>query len=132
MCPKQIKIKLSEIGQYVKDEIEKTNNIRQNIEIKEYVIMPNHVHMIVRIIGDLGTVHRAPTIEKFGVPAKKSIPTLIRYLKGGVTRTFNQKHKCNMPIWQRGFYEHIIRNEKEYYEICEYIEQNPLRWMKGE
>lgn len=90
--------------------------------------MPNHVHMIVEIVKGAGTVPRAPTGE-FGVPTKKSISTVVRYLKGGVTRTFNKKYKCNIQIWQRNYYEHIIRNEKEYYQIREYIKQNPLKWI---
>lgn len=94
--------------------------------------MPNHVHMIVQIVDEEGTVPRAPTLNaKFGVPVGKSIPTVIRYLKGGVTRTFNKKYNCNMPIWQRNYYEHIIRNEKEYHQICQYIKQNPAKWIKS-
>ena len=94
--------------------------------------MPNHVHMIVQIVEeqDKGTVPRART-EKFGVPTRKSIPTVVRYLKGGVTRMYNKAHNCNMPIWQRNYYEHIIRNEKEYHQTCEYIKQNPFKWIKS-
>ena len=92
--------------------------------------MPNHVHMIVKIITQ-GTVPRAPTtFEKFGCSIEGTIPTMIRYLKGGVTREYNQKYKCNMLIWQRNYYEHIIRNEEEYYKICEYIHENPSRWIQ--
>ena len=69
-------------------------------------------------------------LEKFGKPTSKTICTIVRYLKSGVTRTYNQKNKTKMQIWQRGFYEHIIRDENEYYQICEYIKNNPKKIFK--
>ena len=75
-----------------------------------------------------GTVHRAPTIEKYQSPISASIPTVVRYIKASTTRIAKIKLDYNEVLWQRNYYEHIIRNEKEYRQICEYIENNPLKW----
>ena len=75
---------------------------------------------------------RAPTetIEKFGKPSSKSIPTMIRFLKGGVTRMVKERQKYNFHIWQRGYYEHIIRTTKEYENTCKYIRENPIKYLE--
>ena len=124
----------------VEYEIQKTNQIRKNAKIEKYVIMPDHIHFIIEIfdndneysnnvvVNHKGTVPRAPTVEKFGKPTCKTACTIVRYLKSGVTRKYNQKYKTNIQIWQRGYYEKIIRTEKEYYRICEYIKNNPMRY----
>ena len=113
--------------------------------------MPNHVHMIVQITNVIndnekfmvngnegtdkrkGTVPRAPTetIEKYGKPSSKSIPTMIRFFKGGVTRMVKERQKHNFRIWQRNYYEHIIKNIKEYENICKYIEENPIKYINS-
>ena len=127
------KTELTPIGKIVKSEIEKTNQIRQNAKIEQYIIMPNHIHFILEIFDDnhKGTVPRAPTVEKFGKPTSKTVCTIVRYLKSGVTRIYNQKNKINIQLWQRGFYERIIRNEKEYFLICEYIKNNPINFINN-
>lgn len=122
-----LKIKLTNIGKLIEQEIQETNIKRKDIEINKYIIMPDHVHMIIEI-KQMGTVHRAPTIEKFKLSTSNTIPTIIRYIKGGVTRKLNKRNKKYLQLWQRNYYEHIIRNEKEYYEICKYMEQNPIRY----
>lgn len=127
-CP-QIKIELTKIGEIVRNEIKKTNIIRGDVEINEYIIMPNHIHMLIEI-NKKGTVPCAPTIEKFGNPTSKTILTIIRYIKGGVTRTYRKQHKSDTNIWQRNYYEHIVRNEKELIEIIKYIRNNPINWKK--
>lgn len=87
--------------------------------------MPNHIHMLIQI-NKKGTVPRAPTIEKFGNPISKTIPTIIRYIKAGVTRTYRKQYKSNVNIWQRSYYKHIVRNEKELIEIIKYIRNNAI------
>ena len=84
-CPKRIKIKLTKIGEIIEDEINKTEKIRNNIKIDNYVIMPDHIHLIIEI-KSIGTELRAPTKEKFGKPTKESIPTIIRFIKAIVSK----------------------------------------------
>jgi putative transposase len=101
------------------------------VDIKPYVIIPNHIHGVLTIHSDpsKGTTCRAltPRLEKFGHPVSGSIPTIIRSYKSAVTKS--AKLELNLTnIWHRGYYEHIIRNEDELKKICLYILTNPLNW----
>ena len=102
-------IQLSNVGKIIDEEINKIPNIYENIILDEYIIMPNHIHVIIGII--YGRTQFAPTISQ-----------IIKQYKGSITK------KLGHNIWQKSFYEHIIRNEKEYYKIVEYIRTNPLKW----
>jgi len=74
-------------------------------------------------------MHRAPTYEKFGKPVSNSIPTIIRYYKAVVTKRINiLRNTPGAQIWQRNYYEHLIRNKQEYYAIRQYIIDNPKNW----
>ncbi len=102
---------LSEIGMVVQRYI---NSIAG---IEKYVIMPNHVHLIIFISrNEDGTMWASsPTTTQ-------SIPQLIKSFKTLVTK------QIGYSIWQRSFHDHIIRNEKEYQKIWEYIDTNPQKW----
>jgi putative transposase len=108
------------------------------VEIDEYVIMPNHVHGIIIITdgGRRGTACRAPTndsIERFSKPIAGSIPTIIRSYKSAVTRTINEVNRVSgVSIWQRNYYEHVIHNDNDLYDIRKYIRDNPLSWTNDE
>lgn len=156
-------MQLSPFGIIVRDEWLKTAEMRKNIEMDEFVIMPNHIHGIIVIddrgwvrlemngTADLdgtgtldlstGTVHRAPTapaIEKFGKPTSNTIPTIIRGYKAAVTKQINtiqiNAGIYNKPerIWQKNYYEHVIRNEVSLNKIREYIMSNPLNWKEDD
>jgi len=113
----------------------------QNIELGVYVVMPNHLHGII-VINDnnnraddsssarRGTIYRAPT-EKFGKPISGSIPTIIRTFKSAVTRRLGKEYNIT-GIWQRNYYEHVIRNHEDWDRIHKYIEANPVMWAKDE
>jgi len=116
-------------GQIVAEEWIKTAEIRNNIELDEWVVMPNHFHGILVINECRGTARRAPTVEQFGKPVPNSIPTIIRSFKSAVTKRINKlRNSPGAKIWQRNYYEHIIRNEDELNRIREYITNNPLKW----
>jgi len=73
------------------------------------------------------------TIEQFGKPTHNSIPTIVRLFKSTVTKQINQIHQTlGIPVWQRNYYEHIIRNDDELNKIREYIINNPLTWKTDE
>ena len=86
--------------------------------IGEYVIMPNHVHMILRISSD--DLLQGPMWAS--APTRASVPNLIRSWKTLVTKELGRS------IWQRSYYDHIIRSEKDYWQILRYIEENPAKW----
>ena len=103
-------IDLKNEGKIVKKHINNCNKIFDNIFIDEYVIMPNHIHLII-VLSNGSPRSATPTIPKI-INAYKSIVT----------------KEIGYPIWQRNYYEHVIRNEKEYYEIKKYIQNNIINW----
>lgn len=128
---------LNPSGQIVADEWIKTAEIRNEIELDEWVVMPNHFHGIVWIrhgggtTGDCrGTARRAPTVEQFGKPVAGSLPTIVRAFKSAVTKRINQTRKTpGMTLWQRNYWEHIVRNDHELNRIRQYIINNPANWQ---
>jgi putative transposase len=109
------KMVLNEYGKIVRDEWLKTKQIRKNIKIDEFVVMPNHVHGIIIIMDSgRGTLQLAPTVEQFAKPVSNSIPTIIRLFKSATTKRINQiRHTPGIHVWQRNYYEHVIRNEDD-------------------
>jgi len=78
-----------------------------------------------------GTWQRAPTGEQFGRPTPDSIPTIVRLFKSATTARINRaRHQPRLPVWQRNYYEHVIRDEAEWASIREYIEANPACWAE--
>ena len=101
-------IKLTKEGNIVKQNINKIEQIYKNIIIDEYVVMPNHIHILLLI-----NYKNSVTISQ-----------IIKHLKTNITR------EIKYSIWQKSFYEHIIRNEKEYLKTKEYIKNNVINWRK--
>jgi putative transposase len=103
-----------------------------NVIIDEHLVMPNHIHAIIIINNDMnsdsGTIYRAPTkIEKFSAPKSGTLSRIISAYKAAITREANRQKTGNtIKIWQRNYYEHVIRNEKELSKIRNYIRNNPL------
>ena len=115
---KKIQIELTAYGEIIEKQIKDINKIYKDIKIKNYIIMPNHVHMIIELERQESGSSRTPT------PTNAKIPIIVSTLK----RLTNKK--IENKIWQRNYYEHIIRNEKEYYEIIKYMQNNPRRNRK--
>lgn len=118
---------LNDYGKIINEEILKTNEIRQNAEINNYIIMPNHVHMIIEINEKLGFEDKDSNQGVCNTPLQspsQTIGAIVRSIKGKISS------KIGYRIWQKNYYEHIIRNEKELYKIQEYIQYNPLNWDK--
>ncbi len=91
------------------------------IEIDEFVVMPNHIHGIIFINSCFAEA--APKSDAL------AIGEIIRAFKARCTHALHQIEAAhNTQIWQRNYYEHIIRNEKELSSIREYITNNPLQW----
>lgn len=110
-----------------------------NTELDYYVIMPNHIHGIVIINYSLNNGRSkaypppASNQSKFGKPKPGSLPTIIGSFKSAVSKQINLlKGNSGKSFWQRNYYERIIRNDKELYNIRRYIELNPLKWELDE
>ncbi len=124
----QCTVELSQTGNAVKDTIQYINEHNEYMVIDKYVIMPNHIHLIVQISGGDGTSGMPSTNGTCGSPSPTNavIPKLISSLK-----RFTNKY-CGVEIWQRSYYDHIIRNEEDYLQIWRYIDENPLKWREDE
>lgn len=134
-------MKLSEIGEIVKTEWIKTFEMRvdMNIQMGEYVIMPNHFHAII-IIGNnefnirrdamhcvsIQNIDNNEFKNNFG-PQSKNLASIIRGFKMGVT-TYARKIHVDFA-WQPRFYDHIIRNNESFNQIQTYISENPMKWI---
>jgi len=127
-------MRLNDAGKIVHDEWLRTADIRSNVELDVFVVMPNHFHAIILLHPDgRGTLQRAPTVEQFGKPTSNTIPTIVRLFKSVSTKRINEiRHTPGAAIWQRNYYEHIIRNDESLNRIREYIMTNPIRWEADE
>jgi putative transposase len=125
----------TDLGRLVIEEWIKIPQHRPNLVLRDYCIMPNHFHGIIVIksndkeVGRLrGTTSCAPTMQ-FGHIPKDSIPSIIRSFKAGVTnKIMKTRSAFYYKIWQRGYYEHIIRDEIEKQRIRVYINNNVQSW----
>lgn len=107
-------IHFSNFGEIVNDAINAIPEHYPNVELTQYVIMPNHIHLILSIPYDGSKSQVTST----------SISVIVGHLKRAITC------KIGESIWQRSFYDHIIRGEKDFEEISAYIYNNPLGWEK--
>jgi len=118
----------SEYGNIVLKEIETIHLHYNNVVIDEYVVMPNHVHMIVFIHDEGGVSSDSVALPHNGAPrASRPTNALIPRIVGMLKKKTNKLFGFNM--WQKSFHDHIIRNEEDYYRIVEYIKSNPARWI---
>lgn len=109
--------KLSDIGHIVENAILQIPKHYKGARVDKYVIMPNHIHMILQLEGKDGRTMCAST-------CRPSIPGILRGMKEAVTKT------VGFPLWQKSFHDHIIRGEADYLRIWHYIDTNPAKWRE--
>lgn len=100
------KMQLNEIGKLAYSNIENLEKIYNTIKIDKFIVMPNHIHMIIIIKKETDL----------------TVSRIIKQYKEWITKTIKKF------IWQKSYYDHIIRNEKDYYRIWKYIDENELKW----
>jgi REP element-mobilizing transposase RayT len=98
------------------------------VELDEWQVMPNHVHGILVITDDVNANQPA----KFGESKRGSLATIINRYKGAVTRQISEARQNKTKVWQDGFHDRIIRDERELENIRRYIIENPLHWPDDE
>ncbi len=128
------KMYLSEIGKIVYNEWHKSFKIRTELFCDSYIIMPNHIHAILRIDIQQQNVPEINTQKQNGIAYRppKSISSFVAGFKSAATTQINQYRKTpKMRVWQYRFHDHIIRNDSSYQRIKQYIENNPADW-KGD
>ena len=133
-------MRLNEYGEIVKKTWNDLPNHVGNIALDEFTIMPNHVHGIIMIVGagskpaHAGPVKRAGFEPPLTVTKKKhALPEIIRQYKTFSARRINQIRKTpGQTIWQRNYYEHVVRDENDLFGIRKYVRDNPVNWESDE
>ncbi len=114
-------VTLTECGKIVEQTI---TQLPQHLPAKmdHYVIMPNHIHLLISVTGIDRAIRESPLREGRSVISK-----VVGFIK---MNTSKQIHNCFgiSPVWQRSYYDHVIRNQEDYNMIAKYITENPLRW----
>ncbi len=137
-------MRLNDYGNIIKEEWYRTAHIRQEIELDEFIIMPNHVHGVVwihlskELVSNetVGARGPSPLLHQMQRPmgtGKKSLGSFVGGFKSVCTKHINELRQTpSMPVWQRNYYERIVRNEDELNAIRSYIENNPKTWDDDE
>lgn len=117
MCPDRKytspdEIELNSIGFTVQETLQAISEHYPYASLDYYVIMPDHVHLLLRYL---------PPDEKDMAP-RKDIMVLVSQIKGIVTK------KIGKSVWQKSFFDHVIRNDDDYLESARYIQNNPIKW----
>ena len=145
-------MRLSDFGKIAQNELLKSFAIRNELALDNFIIMPNHLHAIVVLEKTKNTNNSALTVETHGRASLQyaSKPDFIRkpksissFIAGYKSATLNKiddfidennlkinKYNRPNPLWQSNYYDHIIRNEKSYNNIFNYIKTNPNEWGK--
>ena len=110
------RISLTSLGRIVDETIRAIPDHYPGISVDQYVIMPDHVHLILsfRHIGPDGRQIAAPT----------PLPNVIQQMKRIISK------QVGVSLWQKGFYDHVIRNDEDLTNVRRYIRSNPLKWIQ--
>ncbi|HSR12880.1 MAG TPA: transposase, partial [Thermodesulfobacteriota bacterium] len=120
----QERSELTDFGILVKESWEWLLGQYLYIVPDSWIIMPNHFHAVISIRDCRGGSRTAPT-------KIKPLGELVGAFKTVSTKRINERRKTpGTPVWQRNYYEHVIRNEIDLQEIREYIHNNPLKWLE--
>ena len=107
-------VPLTGLGLIVRQAIRDIPTHYPAVTVDHFVIMPNHIHLLLQINTDAdGRSMIAPTIS-----------TVMRLMKGTVSK------QAGFSVWQKGFYDHVVRNENDYLQIGNYIAGNPGKWAE--
>lgn len=122
-------MQLNAYGEIVRNEWLKTPTIRPYVVLGEWIIMPNHIHVIIIIVARAMGAGVSPYAPTFRSPSH-TVGAIVRGFKSAVTKQINiQRDTPGLPVWQRNYWEHIIRDEQSYVNIANYIHNNPAMWQ---
>ena len=117
----------NDVGKIVAAEWHRTQVIRSQVALDEFIVMPNHFHAIVTLKSSRRGVWHTPS-EKFQSPSQ-TLGAIVRGFKAATTKRINEfRQTPGALVWQRNFYEHVIRNENELDCIRQYVVNNPFQW----
>ena len=116
LAPPEYSVKLKPCGEAVKEQLQHIENRFPSVSVEDYVIMPDHIHVIIFLHGKAGREAPPPTLND-----------VICAFKSLTSRECKQKYGIE-KIFQRSYAEHIVRNIEDYETRRKYICENPLRW----
>ena len=126
---------LNELGRTIDDTWNAVPTRFPNVTTDAWVIMPNHVHGVVVVTERLhgpsgvGVIHELPLPVTPPVRRRMAIPLVVGYLKMNASKQINIiRNNPGTPVWQRNYYEHVIRTDDELNRIRQYIVDNPKNW----
>ena len=136
-------VNLNRFGRLVETEWLRSPDIRREIELDTFVVMPNHLHGIVWIVAtDQTAGARGPSPlptsnissrQPARGPSTKSLGAFVAGFKSTVTKQINQLRATpGQPVWQRNYWERVIRDERALHAIRRYIQTNPARWVEDD
>ena len=111
------KVVLTQYGRIIEKYIKQLNNFYNYISIEKYVIMPNHIHILINVCGS-GASGTSPPTKQHSV-----VPQFVSTLKRFCNKEIGQN------IFQRSFHDHIVRDMDDYVAVWQYIDNNPLKWQ---
>lgn len=135
-------VQLNSLGEIVLDEWLRTPKVRPEVELDEFIIMPDHLHGIIVICeernGVTGSLKKlvgancdSPQRETPFRSPSRTLGAIIRGFKGATTKRINEaRSKPGEKVWQRNYYEHVVRDEKDLSRIQRYIRENPVRFAE--
>jgi putative transposase len=115
------RVRLSSSGRIVEQAWRWVGDRYSSVELDEWVVMPNHLHAILTI--------RDPHLADSTNRPAKSLGRLTAAFKGTSTNEINRTRGAHAPVWQRGFYDHIVRTEEDLARIRRYVIENPIAWV---
>jgi REP element-mobilizing transposase RayT len=124
-------IMLNETGRLVADEWLRSATLRTEIDLDAWIVMPNHLHGIV-VINDqptVGAYGNTPPAGNRPRSPSRTLGAMVRGFKSATTARINiMRDAVGVPVWQRNYYEHIIRGDAELHRIRQYVVDNPRQW----
>ena len=125
-------MRLNDIGRVAQMMWEEIPTHFPQVETDAYVVMPNHVHGVIVIAGpNVGVSHASPLPQRPSGPPRRSIGAIVGSYKSAVSRRINQSRGTpGTSVWQRNYYEHVIRNDAALNRLRQYIAENPARWAE--
>ncbi|MEF2175890.1 MAG: transposase [Candidatus Absconditabacteria bacterium] len=126
---------LNDYGKIAENEILKTQQIRKEITINEYIIMPNHLHLLILIdnndysslnkLSSQGSDHNDSLLSI----TKNTLSNSIQRIKSSITSNIRKQHNDFTFSWQKSFYDAIVTNDVQLNRIIQYIVENPSKWQ---
>jgi REP element-mobilizing transposase RayT len=120
-------MRLNEFGMIAQDAWDDLPKHYSHVELDQFVIMPNHVHGIVVLKNGGRVTDHAPTLELS--QKRHGFPEIVRAFKTFSAKRLNQlRNNPGCPVWQRNYFERVIRNDDNLSKAREYIVNNPMKW----